>query len=282
MPRLHRTSGNTLTEYGFIGAIILLGCFAVLWSLGGGMQTQLSGVQSDMEASARQALITRLQSTGNSMTVTQDDGSALTLTQDMLNAGEARATTSGALGNEGALGSYMVNGIDFRNARITPAQGEMLVRLANQAYYLGFIAEAIERLAVRSGGDQDRFRNMTIYFDGQQQQAQHLSNLLSYDQEALRTFRNLRDEMTGSSMDPAVRDYVYNLSRQVEVAINRTRSTARAALTQEADPLEISRLETAIVSHEAGDVLCDTSQRGRSLSRAEQRACEDAAATATP
>lgn len=235
--------GNSLTEYGFIGASILVACIAVLMMLGSNIDAGLARLQGDVSTNVTAAREAEAQAAAARATAliqqaSEENGLGLDTTEL-----SRQLATSGANGATTQLANQMAQSIQELQAqgKLDPAQANLLLRLANQGHEIAQVMSLLESAAAAAGNDPVKFENTSIIYNGKTytpktlgleigwrgaQPADIAKNgalaLAAWEQpgDVLNEFLNIyaQAERDGSLNDPAVKSIISNLTSQIVVA----------------------------------------------------------------
>lgn len=258
----NQSAGNTIPEYIFIAFGVLVASIAVLISLGGGIQTQLGGLRSDMEHNVTSA---RVMEQARQQALTNAAGQSYSADGSIMGGngsagGNGNAMTTGANGNERNSARTIAVSLDNGRTQImlSPYETLTMVRLSNQAHRMAEIAARLEQLSRQSRGASSTFRSLTVDYNGESYNAEQLINLLKWEGE-IRTFIGLRSQlMEIPDLDPTAREYITNISNQVIRQTNALRNQADVALWSDSELAAISSMNTSPTTHIAGTNICRT------------------------
>lgn len=231
--------GNTATEYGFIGAIVLLGGLAGLYWLSDGFSGTFQHLRQDMIGNVQAAHTAAGRQIDNSAELTSSLPAEYdeilrrlqqtSLTQSLQTAG-ANGTTRQLASELQALTEKLL-----RDGLLTEVQAALLQQLANQGYEIAEVQALIEQQVSAAGNNRTQFDDLTITYNGKTYSMQDAGLLigwkdvrpkdltngsLSIDDEAgsvLQTFLNLYRDAMETTSDPTLRALLEQLSEQIVI-----------------------------------------------------------------
>jgi polyhydroxyalkanoate synthesis regulator phasin len=263
------STGNTLSEYGLVGSLILLICIAGFLTAGSNLNAIFGALKQDMaahrEIAESQAAIT----TAAALKATSTSGATplprimgdlsaedmALLGQDLSN----KLQTTGANGTTQLLATQLelLAKQMLEQGKISQAESDAILRLANQGHRFAHMEGLIEDAIRMSNGNMDTLRQSTVNMDGQSyligdlahqigfgvRKPYHFSDsniLTDYPEAAqpeMAKFRELYQEaLSGSAMsDPAIRATIESAATQIAMVAESVEDNMWAAINMSND-----------------------------------------------
>jgi hypothetical protein len=171
--------GNTLLEYSLIGSLIALGCVAGLLGAGKNFAAMISGLKTEMSTHNQLAIAaSKNAKILSSTTSSSGTSSRLGLTSEEQMLLEQPLTdklqTTGANGTTELLAKHLelLATQLLAEGKITEAQSDAILRLANQGHYMAHLEELLEQ-ATAAG-------QSTIVMDGQSYSLEEIAGQIAF------------------------------------------------------------------------------------------------------
>ena len=174
-------AGTALTEYTLIGILILSCCIAASLNIGVNLKGLIHGLQADMTAHSKKAFLVNQNMASQSSSVISSElpsSSPLKLSEDervLLKKPLAdKIQTTGANGTTKLLAKHLEALAEqlLAQGKITEAQNESILRLANQGHYIAEIERLIEQ-AITS-------QQSTVMFEGKTYELRAIASQIAF------------------------------------------------------------------------------------------------------
>jgi len=186
---MQKSQGHTLSEYGLVGALVAVAAIGSLALLGHSMQGQFQQISNapnpiDILKPSAQPAVAASSAAKSGFTLPAASFNTVPTGISDYKEVASSVQTAGANGTTKILADGLIKTAkdELAAGKITETQSNLIIQLANQAYYMAEAEAAIEKVANSSNARGNDFKDLPVIFKGQQTTLYDLYGELGFHQ----------------------------------------------------------------------------------------------------